>query len=190
NYPTYLQTAADPSFFAFWRDWLALPFWPCGPMWFLWLLLVADCAAAALHRFASRWGGALICISSCARPRPTRYLAGLVIASSLAYVPLALVFTPSAWAAFGPFGFQLSRPFHYAVYFFAGVGLGACGIEHGLFGPHGALVRHWAVWLIAAEGGLFFLMAFTALAKADARPPPPRLANLPAHSHVLASLAH
>jgi glucans biosynthesis protein C len=168
NYPTYLQTAADPSFFAFWRDWLALPFWPCGPMWFLWLLLVADCAAAALHRFASRWGEALIGISSCAGTRPTRYFAGLVIASALAYVPLALVFTPSAWAAFGPFGFQLSRPLHYAVYFFAGVGLGACGIEHGLFGPRGALVRCWAVWLIAAVGSLFLWMALTALTMADA----------------------
>ena len=168
NYPTYLQTAADPSFFAFWRDWLALPFWPCGPMWFLWLLLVADCAAAALHRFASRWGEALIRISSCAGTRPTRYFVGLVIASALAYVPLAIVFTPSAWAAFGPFGFQLSRPLHYAVYFFAGVGLGACGIEDGLFGPRGALVRCWAVWLIAAVGSLFLWMALTALTMAGA----------------------
>src|ERR1700757_920242 len=27
NYPTYLQTAADPSVIGFWRAWLALPFW-------------------------------------------------------------------------------------------------------------------------------------------------------------------
>jgi hypothetical protein len=39
NYPTYLQTAVDPGVPAFWRHSLALPFWPCGPMW---LLLVAD----------------------------------------------------------------------------------------------------------------------------------------------------
>jgi surface polysaccharide O-acyltransferase-like enzyme len=167
NYPTYLQTGADRSFCAFWRDWLALPFWPCGPMWFLWLLLVADFAAAALHRFAPQWGEALIRVSSSAGARPAQYSSGLVIASALAYVPLALAFTPSAWAAFGPFGFQLSRPLHYAVYFFAGVGLGACGIERGLFGPHGALVRCWAVWLIAALGSLLLWMALTALTMAD-----------------------
>jgi len=163
NYPTYLQTAADPSFFAFWRNWLALPFWPCGPMWFLWLLLVADFAAAALHRFAPRCGKALIRVSSSASTRPTRYFAGLVIASALAYVPLALAFTPSAWAAFGPFGFQLSRPLHYAVYFFAGVGLGAWGIERGLFAADGALTRYWIVWPAAALGSLLLWMALTAL---------------------------
>jgi hypothetical protein len=37
NYPTYLQTAVevDAGVTGFWRHWLALPFWPCGPMWFL-----------------------------------------------------------------------------------------------------------------------------------------------------------
>jgi hypothetical protein len=39
-YPAYLQTDSEPSFAAYLRHWLALPFWPCGPMWFLWLLLV------------------------------------------------------------------------------------------------------------------------------------------------------
>jgi hypothetical protein len=168
NYPTYLQTATDPSFSAFWRDWLALPFWPCGPMWFLWLLLAAGLAAAAVHRFAPQWGDTLIRFSSSARARPMRYFAGLVIASALAYVPLALAFTPSAWAAIGPFSFQLSRPLHYAVYFFAGVGLGACGIERGLFAPDGLLVRHWTVWLIAALGSFLLWMAFTALTMLDA----------------------
>jgi len=91
----------------------------------------------------------------------------LVSASALAYFPLAIAFTPSAWAAFGPFAFQLSRPLHYAVYFFAGVGLGACGIERGLFRPRGALVRCWAVWLIAAVGSLLLWMALTALTVAD-----------------------
>ncbi|MFL5267148.1 MAG: acyltransferase family protein [Stellaceae bacterium] len=168
NYPTYLQTAADPSFVAFWREWLALPFWPCGPMWFLWLLFVADFAAAAAYQFAPQWGNALIRFSSSATSRPGRYFAALVIAFALAYVPLAVVFTPSAWVAFGPFGFQLSRPLHYATYFVAGLGIGACGIERGLFGPHGVLARHWAVWLIAASGLLVVWMVLTALTMSNA----------------------
>jgi glucans biosynthesis protein C len=171
NYPTYLQTAVDPGVTAFWRHWLALPFWPCGPMWFLWLLLVADLAAAGVYRFVPRWGDVLIGFSFSAGARPIRYFAGLVIASSLAYVPLAVAFTPSAWLAFGPFGFQLSRPLHYAVYFFAGVGIGACGIERGLFAPGGARVRRWAVWLVAALGSLLVWMSLTALTMAGpARP--------------------
>jgi hypothetical protein len=35
--------------------WFALPFWSCGPMWFLWLLMVTDFSAVALHRFAPQW---------------------------------------------------------------------------------------------------------------------------------------
>jgi hypothetical protein len=163
NYPTYLQTAVDPGFTAFLRHWLALPFWPCGPMWFLWLLLIADFAAAGLHHYVPRWGDVLIRLSCSAGARPVLYFAGLLIASALAYVPLAVAFTPSAWFAFGPFGFQLSRPLHYAVYFFAGVGIGACGIERGLFAPDGALVRRWAAWAVAALGFLLVWMALTAL---------------------------
>src|SRR5438270_9252962 len=99
-YPSYLQTASDPGLAAYWRHWLALPFWPCGPMWFLWLLLAADFVAAGLHQYASRWVDTLIRFSSTAGDRPARYFAALVIASAIAYVPLALIFTPSAWAAF------------------------------------------------------------------------------------------
>jgi glucans biosynthesis protein C len=170
NYPTYLQTASDPSFTAFWRHWLALPFWPCGPMWFLWLLLAADFLAVGVHQYASRGVDALIRFSSTAGDRPARYFAALVIASAIAYLPLALVFTPSAWAAFGPFAFQLSRPMHYFVYFAAGLGLGACGIERGLFAPEGALVRRWVIWLVAAIGLLLLWMGLTALTMADGGP--------------------
>ena len=31
---------------------MALPFWPCGPQWFLWQLLALNVLAAGLHRFA------------------------------------------------------------------------------------------------------------------------------------------
>ena len=43
-YPAYVVTAADPSVAAFWQHWTALPFWPCGPQWFLCQLAGAECA--------------------------------------------------------------------------------------------------------------------------------------------------
>jgi glucans biosynthesis protein C len=133
NYPTHLQITADPGLFAFWR---LARFAVLAVRSDVVFMATADGRffAAALHRFAPRWGEALIRVSSTAGARPARYFAGLMIVSALAYVPLALAFTPSAWAAFGPFGLQLSRPLHYAVYFFAGVGLGACGIERACLG--------------------------------------------------------
>ena len=45
-YPTYLVTAADPSVSAYWQHLTALPFWPCGPQWFLWQLLALNVLAA------------------------------------------------------------------------------------------------------------------------------------------------
>ncbi len=162
-YPTYLQTASDPGLAAYWRHWLALPFWPCGPMWFLWLLLAGDFAAAVLHRFAPGLGNFLVRLSSAAEAHPARFFLGFVLVSVLAYVPLALVFTPSAWFQLGPFAFQLSRPLHYALYFLAGVGLGAGGVERGLLAADGPLVRRWAMWVIAAVVSLFAWMGLTGL---------------------------
>ena len=80
---------------------------------------------------------------------PLRYFAGLVTLSAIAYVPLALAFTPWAWKSFGPFSLQLCRPLHYAVYFFAGVGIGAYGLERGLLSVDGMLARHWKAWWVA-----------------------------------------
>ena len=150
HYPTYLQTATDPGLADFWRHWRQLPFWPSGPMWFLWILLAGDLLAAGVYQLLAARRGAVLRLSNYAREHPARFLSGLVLASAFAYVPLALIFGPSDWAQGGPFAFQLSRPLHYAVYFLAGVAIGACGIERGLLAPDGPLVRSWRRWLVAA----------------------------------------
>lgn len=150
HYPTYLQTAADPSLADFWRHWRQLPFWPSGPMWFLWILLVGDLLSVGVYLLLAGRRDAALRLASYARQHPARFLAGLVLGSAMAYVPLALLFGPSDWAQGGPFAFQLSRPLHYAVYFLAGVAIGACGIERGLLAPDGPLTRHWRRWLFAA----------------------------------------
>jgi glucans biosynthesis protein C len=166
-YPTYLQTATDPSLTAYWQHWAMLPFWPCGPMWFLWLLLAADFAVAGLHRLAPGLGNVLTRISSAAAARPAEFFAWFLIASALAYVPMALLFTPSAWFDKGPFAFQLSRPLHYALYFFTGVAIGTGGIERGLLALRGSLARTWPVWLVAALGSLLLWMGLTGLTMAE-----------------------
>jgi glucans biosynthesis protein C len=160
HYPTYLQSAADPSLADFWQHWRQLPFWPSGPMWFLWILLVGDLLAVGLYQLLAGRRGSVLRLSNYARQYPARFLTGLVLASAVAYVPLALIFGPSDWTQHGPFSFQLSRPLHYAVYFLAGVAIGACGIERGLLAPNGALARQWRRWLVAAPL-LFSLWAGT-----------------------------
>ncbi|HEY7666452.1 MAG TPA: acyltransferase family protein [Xanthobacteraceae bacterium] len=161
--PAYRVIAIDPGWAAFWRHWLALPMWPTGPLWFLLQLLLFDLAAAALYRFAPHWGERLRSLSAAGSAHPIRYFAGLTAASAAAYLPLAALFSPWEWYSFGPFGFQLSRLLHYAVYFFAGVGIGAYGIERGLLAADGALARRWAAWYAAALAGFLLWVAPTAL---------------------------
>ena len=163
QYPTYLQTAVEPAIGAYLRSFFALPLWPSGPMWFLWLLLSADLLAAGLSAIVPDWGERLARLSGIAGIRPVRYSLWLLGASAVAYVPLAFAFTPEAWGQFGPFAIQLSRPLHYAVYFFAGAGLGAYGIERGLFLPQGALANRWRIWLAAALGSFALWLGITAM---------------------------
>ncbi len=162
-YPAYRAVAVDPSWVGYGRSYLALPFWPNGPMWFLWQLAAFALAAAGLNRFAPRWTARLGSLSSPGAQRPGLCLVGLATAAALAYVPLALAFTPWRWSEHGPFAFQLSRPLLYAVYYVAGLGAGAHGLGRGLIAPEGMLARRWGVWLLSALASLLVWMGLTGL---------------------------
>ncbi len=171
HYPTYVQSAlasgVDPGIADYWRHWLALPLWPSGPVWFLWLLLLFDIAAVGLYQLTATRRDTVLRLSFYARQRPAIFLGGLVLASAVAYIPLALAFGISDWFQQGPFSFQLSRPLHYALYFLAGAVIGACGIERGLLAPDGPLARRWKTWLVAAPLLLLLWMGLTAPVMAD-----------------------
>jgi glucans biosynthesis protein C len=171
-YPVYLVTAVDSGVAAFWQSYVALPFWPSGPPWFLWQLLVLNIAAAGVHRLAPGWEALLGRMASLGA-HPGRFFAGLVTASAVAYVPLAVAFTPWEWWQLGPFALQLSRPLHYAVYFFAGLAIGIHGIENGLLASDGMLARRWTMWLAAAFAAFLLWITPTALifGLRDAGPP-------------------
>jgi glucans biosynthesis protein C len=162
-YPVYRVTAVDSSWSTFWLHWTALPFWPSGPMWFLWLLLTLNIAVAALYVLAPHSIEFLGRLSAQAGEHPGRYAVALVTISALAYVPLAAVFQPWQWVRFGPFGFQPSFVLPYAVYFFAGLGVGAGGFAGGLFAADGSLARQWVVWLAAAPAAFLVWIIPTAL---------------------------
>ncbi len=162
-YPAYRVTAADPSVSAYWQHYLALPFLPNGQLWFLWQLLALNFLVTGLNwivpnalKAFGRWSAAL---GQC----PGRYFAALAAASAVAYVPLALAFTPWAWSDSGLLAVQFSRPLLYAVYFFAGLGIGVEGIDRGLTAADGRLARRWGLWLAAALGSLFLWMGLTSL---------------------------
>lgn len=148
-YPAYATRNADPSAAGFLRQWLSLGEWPSGPAWFIWVLLVFDCVAAALFVKSPKFGERLGKLSSDANRHPARFFGLLIGMSALVYIPMVIPLGADYWSAFGPFHFQTSRIIHYAVYFFMGVGVGAYGVERGLLAPDGILARHWLRWTIA-----------------------------------------
>ena len=100
-YPAYRITAVDPSVLAYWHALLALPFWPNGPLWFLWQLLVLNIIAGIVHWIAPQVLRTLGRWSAAANSRVGWYFVALLAASALAYVPLALAFTPWNWSNSG-----------------------------------------------------------------------------------------
>jgi glucans biosynthesis protein C len=166
-YPAYRATATDPSVNAYWQHWFSLPFWPNGPQWFLCQLLALDLLAAALHGFALRWSDRLVRLVAFASGNPVRFFVALVAVSTLAYVPMALAYSPFTWANVGPISLQLSRPLHYLVYFFLGLAVGSYGLDRGLFACDGALARRWLAWLAAAVAGFVLWAAPTSITVAD-----------------------
>jgi peptidoglycan/LPS O-acetylase OafA/YrhL len=153
-YPAYLQTATHTDFSGFQRQWFALGQWPAGPAWFLWVLLAFDAIASLFFVLAPKWGETLGRWTTGMSARPAVFFLLLVCTSAAVYVPLAWLFTPLHWTAFGPFTFQTSRILHYLLYFLLAVGIGAQGLDRGLLARDGKLARRPLRWVIFAL--LFF----------------------------------
>jgi glucans biosynthesis protein C len=162
-YPVYLVSTADPSVPDYLAHYIALPFLHNGQLWFLWQLLALNFLVAGLNLVAPHALKAFGRWTAVAGQRPGVFFAALLAASAIAYVPLALAFTPWEWTDTGFFAVQLSRPLLYAVYFFAGVGIGVEGIDGGLVAADAALARRWGLWFAAAIASLILWMGATSL---------------------------
>ncbi|THD46613.1 MAG: acyltransferase, partial [Bradyrhizobium sp.] len=127
-YPTYRLSASDPGLAAYASAYLALPFAPCGQMWFLGVLLALTVAAVAMRFLLRPTILHLGRLSQAFEDKPARAFIAFALLSIAAYAPLALVFTPFRWVDWGPFALQLSRPALYALYYGAGLCVGAVGL--------------------------------------------------------------
>ncbi len=102
--------------------------------------------------------------------QPGRFYVALTAASAAAYIPLALIYSPWSWFQLGPVAFQSSRPLHYLIYFFAGIAVGAYGLDRGLLATDGALARRWPVWIAVAIVTFLAWIAPTALVMGTDQP--------------------
>ncbi|NOT39243.1 MAG: acyltransferase [Alphaproteobacteria bacterium] len=162
-YPSYLQGGGAPDLTSYADAWLSLfslNAWPAGPAWFLWLLLAFDLLAVIAYVIVPRFGVALGRLSANGDRQPLQYITGLMIVSGAGFLAMNLYLGYDAWVHWGPFFVQAGRVLHYAVYFFAGIGVGAYGLDLGLLDVSGKLARRWWLWLP------FGLAAFVALTAA------------------------
>ncbi len=166
-FASYRLTAADPTLAAFWRHWLMLPMWPAGPAWFLWQLFTLSALAACLTRLWPQSAIGLARLAEKSSDRPIAVFTGLTALSMLAYVPLAMIFSPWDWGSLGPFAIQLSRSLHYLLYFFAGFAVGSHGCDRGLLRRDGPLARQWLAWLAAAVASFCVWGGLTSLTMPD-----------------------
>lgn len=161
-YPSYLQGGGAPDLSSYANAWLslqALNAWPAGPAWFLWLLLAFDILAVVFYVIAPRFGVALGRLSANGDRQPFRYVLGLIAFTGAGFLAMNIYLGYDAWVHWGPFFVQAGRVLHYAVYFFAGIGVGAFGLDRGLLDVSGKLARRWWLWL---PGGLIGFVALTA----------------------------
>jgi len=162
-FPVYRVTAADPSWSAFRSHWAALPFTPAGPLWFLWFLIVLDSASAALYALFSRKRDLFISLFARILCRPARFFLLVIFVSATAYLPLATLYPPWRWIGFGPFEVQPSLAPQYAIYFFAGVAVGALGYERTLPDLDAPFAGRWGRLLVGALASFMLWIVSTAL---------------------------
>jgi peptidoglycan/LPS O-acetylase OafA/YrhL len=160
-FAVYRQTATDPSWSAYWAHLMALPFLPDGPLWFLWILLAFNVAAAVICWIAP--GVVELLANSAARAVPTRLFMALAGVSALVSLFLALFFTPWQWIDHGPFSFQPFLLPQFAIFFMFGLVVGANGLERGLFAADGALPSRWGRWLAGAFASFALWISLSAM---------------------------
>jgi surface polysaccharide O-acyltransferase-like enzyme len=163
-YASYrLSSNATASLPEFWLDNLRNGVWFDGPAWFIWYLLLLDVLAVPLFLFAPGLVSAINRLSLRARDRVWMFALALFVAAVLAYVPMLFKVGAVRWFNLGPLQVQASRVLLYALFFLAGIGVGASGLGEGVLARGGQLARRWWVAVLvaaAAFGTLAVLINF------------------------------
>ena len=149
-YASFRLTGSTIGFIEFYLSNFRDGVWFAGPGWFIWFLLLLDLIVIPVYLFAPQAIIAINRLSLRSAQRPMLFAGALAIVTIIAYVPMLFQVGAVRWFSIGPFQVQYSRVLVYGVFFFAGVGIGAAGLNAGLLARTGQLAQRWALWLIAA----------------------------------------
>jgi surface polysaccharide O-acyltransferase-like enzyme len=171
-YASFRLTGSPLGFFEFYVANFQQGIWFDGPGWFIWYLLFLDLLAIPVLYLAPGLIDAINRLSLKSVQRPALFIGALAVISIISYVPMLFKVGAVRWFNWGPLQVQLSRTIIYGVFFFAGMGIGAAGINDGLLARTGALAQRWWIWLIAAAASFAALSELVNFRRM-------RLSNLP-----------
>ena len=148
-YAIALRQHPDTSFAAFWWQTVTAGPWPSGPIWFIWVLLAFDLAAALLYRVSPHLLDPINRLSLRAFAHPRDFFFIFLLITGVLYIPARLYFGPTHWFELGPLSVQASRVLLYAAYFFVGAGIGSANFERGLLAAEGQMSqRGLGAWIV------------------------------------------
>lgn len=147
-YASWRLAGLEQGFGSYYRE-LARQGYMVGPPWFIWVLLLFGLLAAALRWLLASLPSVVERVAALPVLPWVGVMLGLVLA---VYWPLLAHYGPDTWAVLGtaPFAYQASRIGLYALWFGAGVVIGAPGLSRGPLASGGSLGRYWPAWVTAS----------------------------------------
>jgi len=163
-FPAQLQVeliyGGSTNYIDFWFGMVRSGFGTAGPLWFLWLLLAFNILIVLLYLIAPHLGSNIISRVSSIFNRPLAFFGVLFGISTVAYLPLVLLFGFEHWTIIGPITFQTSRILLYLVYFVMGTAIGVYGLSGTMFNSKSKFARRGWVWMLASFGSFIVVLIF------------------------------
>jgi surface polysaccharide O-acyltransferase-like enzyme len=135
-------------------------FGTAGPLWFLWLLLAFNVLIVVLYRIAPHLGGSIISRLSSLFNRPLAFFGVLFGITTVAYLPLVLLFGFDHWTTIGPITFQTSRILLYLAYFLVGTAIGVYGIDRTMFNSKNTFASRGWIGMVVSPVSFFVMLIF------------------------------
>jgi len=148
------------NFFDFWLGMVRSGFGTAGPLWFLWLLLAFNVLVVVLYRIAPHLGGSILSRLSSLFNRPLAFFGVLFGISTVAYLPLVLLFGFDHWTTIGPITFQTSRILLYLAYFLVGTAIGVYGIDRTMFNAKNKFASRGWIGMVVSPVSFFVMLIF------------------------------
>ncbi|MGO9429659.1 acyltransferase family protein [Rhodoblastus sp.] len=148
-YAAWRAAGHHEGYLDYWLQNITMHGWPPGPLWFVWMLLLFDAAAAAIFAVFPRRTFNCPSDSRWFIERPLPAFGVMVVVCALMYLPMLSTFGFGVWAPLltKPFYFQVCRIGLYLAWFFAGALVGAQNLDRGLLARERLLARNWRWWL-------------------------------------------